>query len=101
MKNDISYDIDINAGIHTLYVYSDIVKPSFVGDTFSKILRIVQVPNVKFGDSVKQIFDNPHYLPLNSNEINSIEIDIKDDTGQPIKFRFGRTICVLHFRKNE
>lgn len=94
-------DVDMNAGIHTFYVYSDIVKPSFVGDTYSKILRVVQVPNVKFGDSVKEIFDTPHYYQLSSKEISSIEIDIKDDTNNPIKFRFGRVVVVLHFKKNE
>ncbi|MDI9312366.1 MAG: hypothetical protein QM535_19305 [Limnohabitans sp.] len=93
---------DINSGVNEAYVYCSIIKPTFVGNTYAKLLRIVQIPNVKFGENVQKIYDNPHYFPISSSEINSIEINIKDATGENIKFNSGKAVVVLHFRiKNE
>lgn len=90
--------MDINAGVHSLFVYCDIVKPTIVGDSYSQILRTVQVPKVEFGETVQKIYDRIHYYPLNSKEFQTIEIDIKDDTGKTIRFEEGRVIVVLHFK---
>ena len=88
--------VDLSGIIYSLYVYCDIVKSSFVGDTQSQILRIVKVPKVEHGEVVEVNFDHPIYLPINCNEISSIEIDIKDDTGETLKIRSGRVVTILH-----
>ncbi|RWS04209.1 uncharacterized protein B4U79_11400 [Dinothrombium tinctorium] len=41
---------DLSAGIHSLFVYSDIVEPTFVGDTYAQLLRTVKIPRVDFGE---------------------------------------------------
>ena len=78
---------DINAGLQTLYVYCDLVEPQYIGDIRAKLLRTVEVPNnVGYGNQVVLRYEMPHYVPILSNEFESIEIDIKDDTNTRIPF---------------
>lgn len=84
----------------SLYVYCDIVKHSFVGDSYSQLIRFVEVPsNSKFRDQLLFSYTNIHYINLYSKEFDSIEIDIKDDFGERIPFLFGRTLLTLHFKR--
>ena len=92
---------DMRGGIHSILVYSDVVDFSVVGDIRAQMLRIVEVPSFsRFGDSVVFTYERPYFLPLATKEISSIEIDIKDDTGSPIDFKFGRVEVTLQFLKN-
>lgn len=94
--------LDFNGGYHSLFIYSDIIQSCAVGDTFTKLLRVVEVPSsYSFGDQCVVTYDNPQYHPLLKKDIDSIEIDIKDDSGETVPFRFGRSICTLHFRKRQ
>lgn len=91
---------DLNAGVHNLYVYSDVVEFSTVGDARAQLLRVVSIPNqIAFGENVYLTYDKPYYNRVASRTLQSIEIDIKDDTGTPVKFMFGRVIVVLHFQR--
>jgi hypothetical protein len=90
----------LQSGYHSLYVYTDIVKPSIVGNSSVQLLRLVQVPSDgKFGDQVVITFPITYYTQLITNEIQNIEIHIKDETGKTLPFEFGRSILVLHFKK--
>jgi hypothetical protein len=91
---------EISGGYHSLFVYSDKIQPSFVGDSYTQLLRLVEIPsNAKYGDQVLITYPNSYYVPLLVKEFDTIEIDIKDSTGESIPFEFGRSIVVLHFRK--
>ena len=92
---------DIDAGVSSLYVYCSIIKPSYVGDTLSKLIRVVQVPRCVYGEPVQKIYDIPHYFQLCYSEFDRIEISIRDDTGEPIEFNDGNVVVVLHLRENE
>lgn len=100
-KYDASFHpFDLRAGVHSLFVYSDIIKHRFVGNTKAQLLRKVEIPNsLKFGDQVNLTFERPHYHPLVSPSLCSIAITIRDDTNTPISFKFGRCFAVLHFRR--
>lgn len=92
---------DMTAGIRSLFIYSDVVDFSIVGDVRAQLLRVAEIPsNSKFGDHVVLTYDRPYYLPLSANEIRTIEIEIKDDAGSLIEFGFGRVEVTLHFVKN-
>jgi hypothetical protein len=92
--------IDIDAGIHSLFVYCDIIKPSFVGDSYSKLLRVVKIPQqLTFGQQWVITYDNPQYFKLCSHTFDTIDLRIRDGTGTPIDFQFGRSIATLHFRR--
>jgi hypothetical protein len=100
MNFEAFYPVEISAGYHTLYVYSNIVYPSYIGDTCAQLLRVVEVPkDASFGEQCVIRYENPQYRPLLLNEINNIEISIKDDNGELIPFKFGRAIVTLHFKK--
>ena len=83
-----------------MYVYSDIIDFQYVGDSFAPLLRVVGVDEYvgKHGEYIDQIFTTPHYIPVCRNSIDTIEIDIKDDTGDSIKFEAGKVLVKLHFR---
>jgi hypothetical protein len=91
---------DIDASLHTLYVYCDIIEPQYIGDTRARLLKTVEVPpNTKFGEQVVIKYENPHYLPLIINDFEHIEIDIKTDTNTRMPFLYGRSRIKLHLKK--
>jgi len=89
---------DVHRGLYTFYVYCNLISPQIVGDTKVPLLRTIPVKTRTGVEQVTKSFTNPHYLPLNKNYINSIEILIRDDTGQPISFQRGKTLVKLHLR---
>lgn len=92
---------DISAGIHSLYVYCDLVEPSFVGDTFSNILRSVNINHTDpFGKDCECIFNPIQYYRLSRSKFQRIGIGLYDDAGEVIPFKFGRTKVVLHFKRH-
>jgi uncharacterized FlaG/YvyC family protein len=95
-------EVTLDASIRSLFVYCNIIQPISVGDTYAQLLRQVEIPTDKqFGDQVDIKYQKLYYIPLLYNEIDSIEIDIKDDTNTPINFEFGKTSLVLHFRRRK
>lgn len=82
-----------------VYVYSDIVQPIFVGDKRYQLLRIAQVPDVKYGSNIVHYYTDAYYIPVQGRQINSIEINLKFDDNETILFAGGRSLVVLHFRK--
>lgn len=80
-----------------MYVYCDVLEHVLVGDTKSPLLRIVQVDG-KGNDTVHARYEKPIYVPLQKKHFESIEIDIRTDTGKPIPFEYGKVIVTLHFR---
>jgi hypothetical protein len=94
------YAVQFNVCELHLLVYCSIVEPVMVGNTYSKLLRQVEIPKKSnFGDQCVLRYPDPFYHPLISNVIETIEINIKDDTGEIIPFDYGRSTITLHFRK--
>jgi len=92
--------IYLDQGLNSLYVYSDIVYPSIIGDTIGPLLRVVHVPSkTTFGQQVTEYFDPPYYYPLAHFNFQEITCYIRTDTGVPPAFRFGRVVITLHFKK--
>ena len=94
-----NYPPDHTNGFNALYVYCYVVQPQIVGNVYAPLLRTVGINNEKRGDLVQRLYDQPHYVPVNTDELSIIEINIKDDTGQNISFASGKVICKLHFRQ--
>lgn len=92
--------IDIEGSINSLFVYSDVVEKTHVGDSMSPLLAAVNVlSKTDFGQQVYHRFENPYYKPIAKHVINSIEIDIRTEFGNLIPFQFGRTWGTLHFKR--
>lgn len=92
------YRADVARGQYNLYVYSDLVFPQLVGDTYAPLLRVVPVQEKEYGDIVHQTFQTLQYIPVSKRNFDTIEIDIRNDSGESIKFASGKTLIVLHFR---
>ena len=86
--------------INNFYVYSDIVEYQFVGDEQTPLLRIVPLGEISKGvNFTSKIFDSPHYIPVARNNLDTIEIDIRNHLGDPIYFTSGEVVVKLHFKK--
>ena len=79
------------------FVYTDIVKPTRIGDTFGKLLQYVPL-NITDEIGFKE-YINPSYFELESNEIQTIEIQILDSAGKPLIFPTGQTNLQLEFKR--
>ena len=90
-------------GIGSFYIYTDIITHQHIGDVDAKVLRVVsldQANGIK-SNFINKIFDVPHYVDLERNNIDTINITIKDTIGENIKFKhdFGQVLVKLHFRQ--
>lgn len=93
-----SYEADITRGFYNLYVYCNICEPQIVGDAYVQLLRTVFISG-KHGDMATTVYNEPHYVPVNINSFDTIEINIKNDMNETISFETGKVICKLHFRQ--
>ena len=92
-------------GINNIYVYSSICQPVRVGEVCVPLLKSVwldtsSVRSNVFGEVRHVVVKNPMYLPLSSTSINSIEVNIRSDSGHLIPFVEGSTsVLTLHFKR--
>ena len=86
--------------VHSLYVYSDIVKEQRVGDTMAPLLEIVPVRGVP-GNRIHFSVNPLTYLPVNRDYIDSINIVIMDEYGNPVVFPddVENVVCRMRFRR--
>ena len=96
-KTSSPYTADINGGFSSLYVYTDIVDPQFVGDVKVPLLRIVNIQG-DYGTNVHTSFRNLQYVPVKVNSFETIGMNIKNDRNENVSFEFGKSIAILHFR---
>lgn len=88
-----------NETVH-LYVYTNIVKNSQIGNMFAPILRIVNIAeeHTNKADYIHRIYEKPQYHPLSFSNINEIEIKLCNTEGETVNFFQGNTIVALHFK---
>jgi hypothetical protein len=86
--------------VHSLYVYSDIVKEQRVGDTMAPLLEIVPVRGVP-GNRVHYSVNPLTYLPVNRDYIDTINVVVMDEYGKPVVFPddVENVVCRLRFRR--
>jgi hypothetical protein len=89
---------DLQAGIHALYVYCDLLQFTYVGDIKAPLLRVVNSGG-EAGDVVTRYYERPRYVPLQKKNFDSIQIIIRDDLGEKIQFETGKVLLTLHFRR--
>ena len=92
-------EADLEHSFHDLYVYCDIIQSQYVGDALVPLLRIVPVEG-KDGQRISKSFVRPQYVPVSRKQFESIEVNIKRDTGETVPFEFGRVLLTLHFRQS-
>ena len=80
-------------------VYCDVIEPQTVGDTYAPLLRVIYKTG-EFNRTTEKIYTNPHYLPVNKSFITSINIDVRDPSGDQSRFEnlLSKVLVKLHFR---
>ncbi|KAK3748896.1 hypothetical protein QZH41_002885 [Actinostola sp. cb2023] len=91
-------EVDLDHGFHNRYVYCDIVESQWVGNAQVPLLRIVPVEG-EDGQRVSKTFMSPQYLPVSRKEFESIEVNIRRDSGEIVPFETGRLLVTLHLRR--
>ena len=88
-----------NETVH-LYVYTNIIKNSQIGNIFAPVLRIVNIEeeHTSKTDYIHRIYEKPQYHPLSFSNINEIEIKLCNTEGETVNFFQGDTVVALHFR---
>ena len=90
--------VDIHDGLHHLFVYTNLIEARPVGDTIAPLLRVIPVDHEdKIRNKIKS-FNNIHYQPVRRQIFESVEIDIRDGTGEFIPFERGNILVTLHFK---
>ena len=89
-----------NSENSNFYIYSDIIEYQIVGNDQSPLLRIIHIDDVKKGlNFASKIFDSPHYIPVSRNNIDVIEIEIRNNLGSLVYFTKGEVVVKLHFKR--
>lgn len=95
------YRINLNRGIFALFVYIDIVQYSIVGQSMSRLLRIVHLPDTTFGKVHCHSPSTPIYLPLAKTSFDTVEVKICDAYGRLIPFQGSKVILTLSFQHKQ
>ena len=73
--------VDLEHYFHDLYVYCDMIQSQYVGDALVPLVRIVPVER-KDEERISKSFIRPQYVPVSRREFETIEVNIKRDTGE-------------------
>ena len=92
------FSCDLQAGIHALYIYCDLLQFTYVGNIKAPLLRVVDSGG-ETGDVVTRYYERPRYIPLQKKNFDSIQVVIRDDLGEKIQFKNGKVLLTLHFRR--
>ena len=79
-----------------LFIYTDIIKDQLVGNSRASLIRTVHVEN-DHAKGAYVSFQFPQYYPVSSTELDSINIKITDETGNPVQFVDALVAITLHF----
>ena len=116
-KDDVQFSLDTLNRKVTVYLQNDTeVYFSDIGQMlgFSSNTRISSTSIAKreahleqgfhdlyvYGQRVSKSFERPHYLPVSRREFETIEVNIKRDTGESVPFELGKVLLTLHFRQS-
>ena len=79
-----------------VYVYTDIIKPNLVGDSYVKLLTTLHFPS----STGYHRFDFPLYRPVEQSFIESITIRLVTKNAEDVLFEDSDIPCVvtLHFK---
>ena len=84
--------------ISNLYVYSDIVELSHVGNSQIPIMGFLPI-TTHFQENGHWVFNPPLYVKVKDKIINSITIKICTGTGENFPIEDGEVIIRLHFHR--
>ena len=85
--------------INAIYIYCDLVEPRIVGDTLAPLLSVIPAETDKTGKNVWIRYTKLQYQPVVKRSFSQLEISLRDETGELVRFRKGKVIVTLHLRR--
>ena len=101
------YPFDLSAGKQLIFIYVNIIKYQYVGDTETPLIRSIDSKQRQKNGSLCEIdpthrivFSNLEYKKLLSKNFQSIEFQLRTETRQLVPFAgTGKVILTLNFKK--
>ena len=102
-----NYPVDISGGRHTIFVYCDLIQDQILGNKLTSLLRTIALPNNSTQKTQNAIicngnlqsFSNLQWKNVVKSSFQSINITIRDETGQLMPFlSIGRNWLTLKFQ---
>ncbi len=91
------YPFDVKNNFYSLFIYSDVIVPQVVGDTYAQLLQVTPAPQ-RTNNIISHTFNPVQYVPLQKSHFETIEIAIRNSAGDLIPFTTGLSTVKLHFR---
>ena len=91
------YPFDVKNNFYSLFIYSDVIQPQIIGDTYAQLLQVTPAPQ-RTNNIISHTFNPVQYVPLQKSHFETIEIAIRNSAGDLIPFTTGLSIVKLHFR---
>ena len=95
------HKFDLFMGKKLMYIYSDIVSYSLVGDVSVPLLRACSLPEPSTNNTIHLSFPDIHYKPVQKSHFDTIDISINTEQGQLMPFLSGKVLITLHFRRTK
>jgi hypothetical protein len=88
-----------NTKMNHLYLYTDIVQNSLVGNSLVPIARVINIePGHVETETFHKMYEKPQYHELKGNTISQIQVELKDSMGTNVRFVNGEVFIALHFK---
>lgn len=84
---------------YNIFVYSNLVGHTLVGNAMVPLLRAIPIDHDKDGKYIGISFQNDEYRPLAESFFAYIDIKITDDNGQELEFLSGKVVVTLRIRR--
>ena len=105
-ENEILYDptpifspFRSNMERHTaLSPYTNIIQNKLLGAVRALLLRVVPMKS-RYGWTACVTYEQPQAPPLSRSNIQTVEVNIRSNTGELVSFKSGKSIVTLVFRK--
>lgn len=94
--------IDLSLGVPSqLFLYCDLISDQITGHMRAPLLRTVPTNiEAKFGSTTYYHCEHPIYFDLKTKSFDSVEINIRDDSGKLVPFVYGTSNALVHFKQS-
>jgi hypothetical protein len=89
---------DINRGMTSLFVYSNLVANRLVGNASVPLLRTIPLYNNRY-QTVRHEFRCLYYIPTNTFEGRIVNVKVTRDNGHVVNFPGGKLVLNIHIRE--
>ena len=101
------FPVDITCGSQLIFVYIDIIEHQNVGDVRAPVIKIIESERRLRNGSINTVtpihhksYTNLDYKPILSNNIQNIQVELRNETGKLIPFTGTGKVSQLKISKN-